>query len=98
MLLKIHNSYRTVIAICDKELLGKTFEEGKREITLNPHFFEGEEKTEQEILQAIENGAYSDSTFNIVGKRSIETALKAGLIKHEGIFKIKDIPIALSLL
>lgn len=98
MLVKIHNSYRQIIAICDSDLVGKTFEEGNRQIFVNPNFFQGEEKKESEVLKIIEEGSDDDSTFNIVGEQSTNAALKAGLIKKEGITHIQHIPIALVLL
>lgn len=98
MLIKVHSSYRNTIAICDSDLIGKTFEEGIRALFVNPNFFQGEEKSEKEILEMIEKGTYEDYTFNIVGKKSVELALKAGLIKQEGIIKIQGVPIALVLL
>ncbi len=98
MLVKVHDSYRTVIAICDSNLIGKTFEEGAREIKVNEHFFKGEEKTEAEVLDIIKMGCAEDYTFNIVGDESIKVALKAGLIKPEGIVKIQGVPVALILL
>ena len=85
MLVKIHKSYREVIAICDTNLLGKTFEEGNRAIFINPNFFQGEEKGEKEILEIIEKGAEEDSTFNIIGQEAVNLALKAKIIKEEGI-------------
>jgi hypothetical protein len=98
MLVKIHNSYRNTLAICDSNLLGKTFEEGKKQIVLHEHFFKGEEKTEEEVKELIEKGSAEDYTFNIVGEQSVSLALKAGVIKPEGITKIQGIPIALVLL
>lgn len=98
MLVKIHSSYRTIIAICDSNLLGKTFEEGIKQIKINENFYGGEKKTEKEVLSIIEEGAGEDCTFNIVGENSVKTALKSGLIKKEGIIKIQGIPIALVLL
>ena len=98
MLVKIHNSYRNVIAICDANLLNKKFEEGNKSITLNPHFFQGEEKSEEEVLEIIEEGTAEDCTFNIIGAEAINLALKSGIIEPEGITKIQGIPIALVLL
>lgn len=98
MLVKLHSSYRNVLAICDSNLIGKTFEECKRSITINPHFFQGDEKNEKEVIEIIEKGAAEDYTFNIVGEQSIKTALKVGIIKSEGIIKIQGIPVALVLL
>jgi len=98
MLVKIHNSYRTVVAICDNNLLGKKFEQDNKQIDLTSKFFQGEEKTEQEVLEIMQNFSAEDATFNIVGKKSVDLALKTGLIKQEGIITIQDIPIALVLL
>ena len=98
MLVKIHSTYRNVVAICDEDLVGKTFEEGHRQIFVNPNFFKGEEKSEQEVQEIIEMGAGEDFTFNIVGKESVGVALKSGFIKEEGVITIQEIPIALVLL
>ena len=98
MLVKIHSSYRKIVAICDTDLLGKKFEEGKRAIEIKEGFFKGEEKTEPDVLKIIEEHSGEDSTFNIVGKDSIKTALKSGIIQKEGIIHIQGIPVALILL
>ena len=98
MLVKIHDSYRLVVAICDKDLLGKKFEQGNKTLEIKPNFYEGEEKTPEQVMKSIEMAAAEDATFNIVGKKSTELALKIGLIKQEGIGEIQGIPFALSLL
>jgi len=97
MLIKIHKSYRNVIAICDSNLLGKKFEQGKMQIEVN-EFFNGEEKNEKEILAIIEDASKEDATFNIVGEKAVNLALKARIIDKKGIKKIQNIPIALTLL
>jgi len=98
MLVKIHDSYRVTVAICDSDLIGKTFEEGVKQIKIHENFFKGEEKTEKEVLEIMEKGSAEDYTFNIVGPKSIDIAIKAGLIQKSGIKKIQGIPIALVLL
>ena len=98
MLIKIHEGYRKAVALSDTDLLEKTFTEGKKEITIHKPFFEGEEKSKDEIIPLIQDLQKEDATFNIVGKESIETALEARIIQQEGILKINSIPIALVLL
>jgi hypothetical protein len=98
MLVKIHKSYRNVVAICDSNLLGKTFEEGQKQIKISENFFKGEEKNEKDVFKVIEDAAAEDYTFNIVGEQSVNLALKAGIIRPEGVIKIQGIPIALVLL
>lgn len=98
MLVKIHKSYRNTVAICDSDLLEKSFEEDNKQLKITKNFFEGEEKTDKEVLEIMQQGSEEDYTFNIVGKKAINLAIKAGLIKQEGIQYIQGIPTALVLL
>ena len=98
MLVKIHSSYRNVVAICDSDLIGKTLQEGKKYLFVNPNFYQGEEKDEKQVLEIIEKGSAEDYTFNIVGEESVNLALKSGIIREEGISKIQGVPLALILL
>lgn len=98
MLIKIHKSYRDVVAICDKELLGKYFEEGKFQLDIKKSFFSGEEFSKEKAIELIKNFSREDATFNIVGKKSVDCAIQAGIISKESIKKIQEIPFALVLL
>jgi hypothetical protein len=97
MFVKIIKSYRDTVAICDSELLGKIFEEGKFQLDVKESFFKGEKMSEEEILEIIEDMSAEDATFNIVGERAISVALKSGVISEDGIRKIQGIPIGLVL-
>lgn len=98
MLVKIHSSYRQVVAICDSELLGKTYEEGDKVLELRENFYDGELHNEQEVIEIMKAYAAEDATFNIAGKKATDAALKAGIISKAGIKKVQDIPFALVLL
>lgn len=98
MYIKIHDSYRKVVALCDSGLIGKKFTEGIRQIELKEHFFKGEEKSYSEIVEILLDLDKEDATFNIVGEESVKAALEANIISSEGIFTIDNIPIALGLM
>jgi hypothetical protein len=98
MFLKIHKTYRDIVAICDSELIGKVFEQGKFQIDVKESFYKGEEISEEKVIEIMKNFSKEDATFNIVGEKSINTALKAGIISEEGIKKIQGVPFALVLL
>ena len=68
------------------------------QLDLTGEFFKGERKTEQEAFEIVEDALREDATFNIVGKRAVEFAIKSGIINQEGVMKIQGIPIALNLL
>lgn len=100
MLVKIHKATRYVVAICDTDLFGKKFTDadGIREIDLNTSFFKGEEQNEEQVEEILNDYKREDASFNIIGEQSCKIALKVGLIDKEGLIKISNIPIALTLL
>lgn len=97
MLVKTHESYRKIVAICDSELLGQKFEEGNMQLDIYEAFYGGEEKSEKEVIELLKDAATEDATFNLVGKQSVNAALKAGIVSEEGIIKVQGIPHALGL-
>jgi hypothetical protein len=98
MQIKIHESYRKIVAVADTDLIGKTFFEGIRQIEVKPNFFKGDEKNKEELREILIDMEKEDATFNIVGKESIETALEARIISKDGIIIIDNVPIALGLM
>ena len=98
MQLKIHRSYSTVVAICDSELIGKNFVEGNLQLDVRENFYKDQEVSESELLDIIKKQSLEDATFNIVGEKSVKTALKAEIITKKSIGRIQKIPFALVLL
>ena len=98
ILIKIHKSYRIVVAIADSNLLGKRFEEGKKQLEIKGHFFNGGDYSEEEALEIMKKQLMEDATFNIVGHKSIELAMESGIINEESIGKVAGIPFALRFL
>ncbi len=99
MFVNIIKSYRDIVAICDKELLGKKFEEpfegGVKQLDVKENFYKGEESDEGNVREIIKKMAKEDATFNIVGEKSVAVALDAGVISENGINKVREIPFAL---
>ena len=98
MHIKIHEAYRTIVALADSNIIGKRFEEGIRQIEVRPSFFQGEERSRNEVINILKKMENEDALFNIVGKESVETALEAGIIKPNGVIEIQGVPVALGLL
>ena len=98
MFIKIHKSYRTVVALCDSNLLGKRFEEGIKQLDVRESFYKGEEKPKEEIIQILRFQKSENATFNIVGPESIEATKEAGIIDEDSISETDGVPYALSLL
>jgi len=86
-------------------LRGKRFEEpfekGIKQLDVKESFYKGKEGkkvSKEELLDIIKSFSVEDSTFNIVGEKSIQVALEAGMISEKEVGKIQDIPFALVLL
>ncbi|MFH1056997.1 MAG: DUF424 domain-containing protein [Candidatus Micrarchaeota archaeon] len=81
---------KTIIALCDSELLGKIFEKGDTALDLKNYraFYEGSVVSE---LQAMELLKKADNA-NIVGKKSVEIARKALGFPSESVKKIGGVP------
>ena len=98
MFVNVIKSYRDVVAVCDKELLGKKFEEGRFQLDVKENFFKGKESSREEVSEIMRDMKLEDSTFNIIGKKSVQTALETGIITKDGIGEIDNIPFALVLM
>ena len=95
---KVHKSYREVIAVCDENLLGRKLQDGKRELDISENFFKGELMDEENVSSEIACGVREDATFNIVGENSVRIAKEMGIIDDNGIMEIEGVPFSLVLL
>ena len=81
---------RIVVAVCDKELLGKKFSEGEIVLDINKDFFGGFLADIDEALHYLENAF----TAMLVGDNIIKEAIKAGLIHPDAVLRVSGIPYA----
>jgi len=98
ILVKVHESYRWVVAICDKGIFGRKLVDGNRVLDVSGDFFKGEEMDEDAARDEIVRCSYEDATFNVVGEKSVALMKEVGLVKDEGIMMIDGVPFALVLL
>ena len=98
MYIKIHKSYRNVVAVSDSNLMGKKFEDGKRQLDIRENFFKGNEVSNEEAVVILKKQLIEDSTFNVVGKESVKACIEAGVIKKNSVDYIDNIPFAIVLI
>jgi hypothetical protein len=77
-----------VIGACDEELLGKRFSEGKFQIDVTKKFYDGERIT----IKTFERFLRDATIANLVGKQTVECAIRLGLVDPDCILKIKGVP------
>lgn len=90
MYIKIHETpeQRNVIALCDKELIGKTLTQGAIELKVSERFYKGDELSESEVSEILKDSI----NLNILGERAIALALKCGVITEKNIIQIQGVP------
>lgn len=96
MIVKVHKiaDGRKIIAVCDKGLIGKRFEEGKLQLDLSSSFYDGKEKSGEELIELLKDSYI----VNVVGGESLSFLLKRGFVDKKNIIKIKNIPHAQAIL
>lgn len=77
-----------LIGACDKELIGKKFEEGKLQILVSKEFYGGRIISIQSLIQYLKEATIA----NLVGKNTVDCAIKIGLIDPDCVLKIQGIP------
>ncbi|MBI5871878.1 DUF424 family protein [archaeon] len=77
-----------LLAVCDNELLGKTFEDGELVLEVSKRFYQGAQISEEELPEHLK----SATNINLVGKRAVRIAVKTGMIDNKSIIKISGVP------
>ncbi len=75
-----------MIAVCDKELLGKTLKNKDLDFFVNPRFY-GEIEIDEKILELI----VDVNDGNVIGNKIVELLLKNKVISKDSIIKIGKI-------
>ncbi len=80
-----------ILAVCDEDLIGKTFKEDNLKLEITERFYKGDLVKNDEAISLMRKA----KSINIAGKTSIKLALDSGIIEKENIIKIKNIPHAI---
>jgi hypothetical protein len=91
MYMKIHEgSSGKVVAVCDKELVGKVLEDDKTCMDLEKYhsFYVGESVGKSEVESALATFA----SANLVGEKAVAIALSLGLVGKDDVMYINKTP------
>ncbi len=89
MYLKIYkNGTNVLVAACDKELIGKKLKHGNAAIEIRRDFYEGEDVSEEELQNALQKA----TTANLFGEKTVNCAVKCGIIDPDSVIMIDCVP------
>jgi uncharacterized protein len=77
-----------IVGACDEHLLGKKFRNGKLQIDVAKHFYDGQRVDKK----ALEKFLLDATIANLVGKETVKCAIDLGLVDPDCILKIKGVP------
>jgi hypothetical protein len=73
-----------LVAVCDAELVGRTFREGDLKLEVKEDFY-GREAGEEEVRAALRNATIA----NITGERAVKLAISMGIVDKDKVLKIE---------
>ncbi len=90
MYIKIYDSkYGPMVAVADKELIGKKFKFRDTEFFVNPRFYQGDEADQHEVIELLKKAI----SANLVGTKAVACGKAVGLISDANILMItKKVP------
>ncbi len=87
----------SIVAVCDKEIVGQVFEENDKVLDLRGDFFYQEGITiETNDFDKIASEVKNAFTSNIVGNRIVSKFVQAGIIKASNVKKIGGVKYAMT--
>lgn len=85
---KYETEGQVMVAICDKNIIGKRFKEGELVLKLDNGFYKGSEASEREVKEALSSATIA----NISGERAVACAVDCGCIDSDAVIFIEGIP------
>lgn len=75
-----------LVAVCDRDVLGESFEDGSVSITVNEEFYDGDRVDEQAVIEALSRAHVA----NIVGTRAVALAVEHGFVEEANVLEIGE--------
>jgi len=75
-----------VVAVCDSDIVGKTFREGEVKIEVKESFYGDVDVDEEDVRRALKVATIA----NITGKRAVKIAIEMGIVDESNVLKIGE--------
>jgi hypothetical protein len=75
-----------LVSVCDREVLGETFENGEIDFEVNEEFYDGEPADEEEVVASLAGARVA----NIVGTDAVALAVEHGFVDEESVLDLGE--------
>ena len=73
-----------LVAVCDEDVLGETFEDGEFSLTVTEEFYGGDPVDEHTVIERLTEATVA----NIVGTRAVELAIQEGFVDEANVLDV----------
>lgn len=85
---KYSTDEHVIVAVCDKNIVGKKFREGELVLKLEESFYKGDEVCEKDVKEALSCATIA----NIAGRRAVACAVDCRCIDPDTVIIVEGIP------
>lgn len=75
-----------LVSVCDRDVLGETFENGELSLTVTEEFYEGEPVEEAAVLESLGRA----DVANLVGTRAVGLAVSEGFVEEANVLEFEE--------
>ncbi|AXR76470.1 DUF424 domain-containing protein [Natrarchaeobaculum sulfurireducens] len=75
-----------LVAVCDSDVLGETFEDGEFSLTVTEAFYGGDEVDEGTVIDSLVRA----DVANIVGTRAVALAIEEGIVDEANVLEVGE--------
>lgn len=83
-----HSAHGLLLVITDEDIMGKKFEEGKKQLDMAAKFYLGEKKTKEEVKKLVPTARH----LHLTGKHIVAMAIELDLVEPGQILWIGGVP------
>jgi hypothetical protein len=73
-----------LVAVCDADILGDTFENGSVSLTVNEEFYGGDRADETAVIASLR----AAEVANVVGEHAVSVAIEAGVVDDGAVLEV----------
>lgn len=75
-----------LVSVCDRDIIGETFENGDVSLTVDEGFYGGEQVDAETVIESLERAAVA----NLVGTEAVTLAIEHGFVAEGNVLEIDE--------
>ena len=73
-----------LVSVCDRDILGETFENGAVSLTVEPEFYDGERVDNDRVVESLAKAQVA----NLIGVNAVDLAIEYGFVDEAHVLEV----------